>query len=138
MLRTICLLLPVAALLASTPLHGDDVRGAQSLLCSVSTVHDCYEGDTCYSALPWEFNVPRFIVIDLDEKKLKTTVASKENRETPIKNLEREDGLIIIQGAERGRAFSIVITEETGLASLAVATSALNISAFGACTPMPD
>ena len=88
--------------------------------------------------MPWELNVPQFVEIDLSAKKLKTTDASKENRETPIRHLERGDGLIILQGAQNQRAFSFVINEATGLASIAVATEELSIAVFGACTIKPN
>jgi hypothetical protein len=43
-----------------------------------------------------------------------------------------------LQGLEKGRAFSIVIAEDTGRASFAVATNGFSVAAFGACTPMPS
>jgi hypothetical protein len=36
-----------------------------------------------------------------------------------------------------GRAFSFVIVEKTGMASIAVAREGMTVSVFGACTPMP-
>ena len=56
---------------------------------------------------------------------------------TPIRSLSREDGLIVLQGIEAGRAFSFVIDEESGMVSVAVARDGLTVSIFGACTPMP-
>ena len=76
--------------------------------------------------------------MDLAAKTLSTTAASGENRSTPIKNLEREEGMIILQGYENGRAFSFVIAEEDGMASIAVARDGLSVAVFGACTPMPS
>jgi hypothetical protein len=65
-----------------------------------------------------------------------TTKASGEDRSTPIRTLERENGLIYIQGIEGGRAFSFVISESTGLLSVAVARDGKAVSVFGACTPL--
>ena len=93
---------------------------------------------TCSNEPPWKLDIPQFIEVDLDERTLSTTEASGENRSTPIKNLEREEGLIILQGYEKGRAFSFVIAEEDGMASIAVARDGLNVAVFGACTPMPS
>ena len=50
---------------------------------------------------------------------------------------EAEDGMIVIQGVERGRAFSFLIVEETGMVSIAVAREGEGILVFGACTPTP-
>ena len=66
-----------------------------------------------------------------------TTEASGENRSTPMLTLSREDGEIVIQGVQGGRAFSVVMNEEFGDASFAIAADGLTISAFAACTPVP-
>ena len=96
------------------------------------------ESGTCSSELPWNLNIPQFIEVDLKAKTFSTTKASGENRSTPIRTVSREDGLIILQGFEAGRAFSFVIHEESGMASVAVARDGLTVSIFGACTPMPQ
>jgi hypothetical protein len=81
--------------------------------------------------------VPQFIEVDFKSKMLSTTKASHEWRETPFKNHQRSEGLIFLQGVERGRAFSIVIEEESGLLSAAIARDQITVSVFGACTPAP-
>ena len=43
----------------------------------------------------------------------------------------------MLQGFENGRAFSFLIAEKTGRASIAVARDGLGVSVFGACTPLP-
>ena len=47
------------------------------------------------------------------------------------------EALIILQGAEAGRAFSFTINEATGMASIAVARDGTGVVVFGACTPTP-
>ena len=116
----------------------DDLTGADELLCSMSTALACDPLGECYSISPWELNVPQFVVVDLEDKMLRTTAASGENRETPIKNLERARGEIYLQGVQAGRAFSAVIIEATGELSIGVAMSGLGVVVFGACTPQPS
>jgi hypothetical protein len=82
------------------------------------------------------WNVPQFIEVDLAGKQLRTTRASGENRQTPIKNFQEEDQAIYLQGVEQGRAFSFVIDRPTGFASIAVARNGITVSVFGACTPL--
>ena len=130
----------VATLVAFAGLNSanaDDVSGSRELLCNVQQVTACVIGQTCVSLQPWELNIPDFVIVDLDAKLLSTTAASQENRSTPIRNIERADGLLLLQGAQSGRAFSIAITEITGEASLAIATDGVNMSAFGMCTTLP-
>ncbi len=138
MTRAHILATSLALLLASPALFADDVSEAENLLCTAVQVAKCLaDGGECTSLPPWELNVPQFIEIDLGNRRLNTTRASGQNRSTPIKTLEREGGLIILQGLENGRAFSFVIAEETGMASIAVARDGLAVTVFGACTPMP-
>jgi hypothetical protein len=84
--------------------------------------------------MPWELDMPQFVVIDLKKKLLSTTKASGENRSTPINYLLRQDQEIILQGVEAGRAFSFIIDELTGLLTAAVARDGVSVAVYGACT----
>lgn len=127
------------ALAAALPavLRADDLTGQNRILCTAVEVTRCLESGSCTSELPWNLNIPQFIEIDLTAKTFSTTKASGENRATPVRSLLREEGLLVLQGFEAGRAFSFVIHEESGMASVAVARDGLTVSIFGACTPMP-
>jgi len=124
------LALPAAAV-------ADDLTGQQMILCTAVQVMACTDDGDCAVENPWNLNVPQFIEINLKDKTLSTTKASGENRSTPIRTIEREGGLIFLQGVEAGRAFSFVIGEKTGMVSVAVARDSKTVSVFGACTPMP-
>ena len=126
----------VGLVLVASALPADDLTGSDRFLCSSVEVNICTALGDCASEPPWNLNIPQFIEVDLDKKTLSTTVASGENRSTPIKNLERDGDLIFLQGVEQGRAFSFVIAQEDGLASIAVARDGLSVSVFGSCTPM--
>lgn len=125
-------------LLSITPLLADDLTGSNDLLCSGAHATRCFANGECETGPPWNWDIPLFIEIDLVSKKLSTTEASGENRSTPIKTVVRENGLIFLQGVEGGRAFSFVITEETGFLSVGVATEGMALAVFGACTPKPE
>jgi hypothetical protein len=127
----------VLGLAATMPASwADNLTGANRILCTAVQVTACVDSGDCVVDLPWNLNVPQFIEVDLKAKKLATTKASGENRATPIDTLRRENGAIVIQGFEKGRAFSIVIIEETGGMSAAVATEGKAVGVFGACTPI--
>ncbi len=127
----------VLALPASAVAVADDLTGEEMILCTSVQVTLCTEDGNCVLENPWNLNVPQFIEINLKDKRMSTTKASGQDRSTPIRTLEREDGQIFLQGVEAGRAFSFVIGEKTGLASIAVAREGKTVSVFGACTPMP-
>jgi hypothetical protein len=126
----------VAMLFAGGRVAADDLTGHDLLLCTAVEATVCKAHGECSSEAPWDLNVPQFLQVDLKDRTVSTTRASGENRMTPIKTLVREEGLIFIQGIEAGRAFSFVIQEGTGMASIAVARDQLTVSVFGACTPI--
>ena len=124
-------------LLASTAALSDSLSGKDRLLCSAVEATVCTADGICESGPPWDWQIPQFLIVDLDRKELSSTAASGENRVTPILSLSREDGHIVLQGVQAGRAFSMVLQEENGHAAIAIATDGVTISVFGACTPVP-
>ena len=120
-------------LLASAAI-ADNVENSNRLLCSTSRVVVCFEGDECFEMPAWEMNIPQFVVIDEKKMTISSSKASGENRSTPIRTVQREDGLFIFQGIEEGRAFSVVIDELTGILTAAISRDGSSVSVFGACT----
>lgn len=113
----------------------DDLTGVNRFVCAPAQVNICDEYGSCVSVMPWEVNVPRFLVFDLKKKSIATTEASGENRVTPIQSVVEAEDAIYLQGVEGGRAFSFVINKSTGFMSAAVAREYVTVTGFGACTP---
>jgi len=127
----------LAGLVLLAPARADDLTGANRLLCSAETASACCEDGQCAGGSAEELNVPQFIEVDLTAKRVSTTKASGNYRSsTP--DVKRENGHIVLQGMERGRAYSILIDEKSGTLSAAVATSfGCGVTVFGSCTPLP-
>jgi hypothetical protein len=117
--------------------HAEDVTGADKILCAGVQATYCDTSGDCEIGMPWLWNMPQFIELHLDENRLSTTAAAPRPRQTAIRTLERADGEIYVQGVENGRAFSFVIDEISGIASIAIAADGLTVSVFGSCTPLP-
>ena len=126
----------VALLLAAWPLYADDLTGADTFLCSAVQATECKADGECSSGPPWNWKFPQFLEIDLKKGLMATTQASGENRSTPILSKERAEGRILLQGMQLGRAFSMVVTEQTGVAAIAIAAEGMTVTVFAACTPM--
>lgn len=133
---TVCWLIAILLLAASPALVADDLTGANRFLCSVVTVGRC-DADGCETSTPDDATIPQFVIVDLGAKLLSTTPASGQNRTTPIESLRRDGGLIVLQGLQNGRAFSFVISEKSGNASVAIAREELVLAVSAACTPVP-
>lgn len=135
---TFTLCIALAAIAVSSPAQTDHVGDATRLLCSASTVVACYSDGECESGPAWVLNVPELIVVDLETESLSTTTeTSFAPRRTPVDKVRREQGLLLLEGLEQGRAFSIAITEDIGTLSGAIILEDLVVTVFGVCTPMP-
>jgi len=128
------LLVTVCGLLLGGGVLADDVSKSDRILCATNKIMLCFEDGECLEIMPQDVDMPQFIVVDIKKKLLSTTRASGENRTTKVKNFERADGKLIMQGVELGRAYSILIGESTGFMTASVARDGFTVSAFGACT----
>jgi hypothetical protein len=118
----------------SGAVFADDVSGSDSLLCYGLSAARCETGESCEILEPWRLNLPDFVKLDLQGKRLQTTAASPEQRETPLQNVQRANGTILIQGAQGERAFSWLITESSGEGTLSVAAHGQGVTVFTVCT----
>lgn len=124
----------IVALMACSAVQADNVAGEDRILCSTSTVMLCVEDGKCFPISILDLDVPQFLIIDTKKKMIATTKASGEKRESPVANLSRHSGRIFLQGVENNRAYSILIEEEPGRFSAAIARDGITLSVFGACT----
>ena len=129
--------LGLAGIILAAAARADDLTGADRFLCSAGPASACCDDGQCASGTAAELNIPQFIEVDVANKRLSTTKASGLNRTSPIDNLKRVNGQVVMQGVENERAYSIVISDSTGEMSAAVAASGCNVTVFGACTPLP-
>ena len=112
----------------------ENLEGVDNMICAAGLAQICLETGDCYSATPYELDVPDFVLIDADKETISTTKASGLNRSTVFSKVERGEGTIYLQGIENGRAFSFVIDELTGRMTAAVSRDGLTVNLFGACT----
>jgi len=123
----------VSLLLSPATLAEENLSDADKLLCAPIKGSECRR-DGCSTSPAWDMNIPQFVEIDLDHKLIKTTNASDENLETKIDSIKRDDDLIVLQGYEDGRAFSMVITESSGFATMGVTVDDGGVVVFASCT----
>jgi hypothetical protein len=115
----------------------DDLTGSDSLLCYALSAARCeLEEATCEVKTPWQLNLPDFLKLDLDAKRATTTEASGEVRQTDLRTVERNNGVILLQGVQGERAFSWLITETSGEGTLAVSALGAGLTVFTVCTPI--
>ncbi len=111
-----------------------DFDGSKTLLCVPGEAIDCLPRGDCQQRSPEEVGIPRFITVDIRAKRLSGKTADGEQH-TAIQNVHSIDGKQILQGAEGGRGWSIVIDEQTGDMTASIADQSAGFLLFGACTP---
>ena len=126
--------LACVGLIAAGVADAENLAGVDELICATGQAKVCLETGDCYSATSWELALPDFVVVDLGKKLISTTKSSLENRSTEVTIVETEEGVIYLQGIDRGRAFSFVIDEATGRMTAAISRDGLSVTVFGACT----
>jgi len=107
--------------------------GSQDLLCAPTDVAQCDQSARCDRASPSDVDMPSFVRLDFAKKRL-VSVGTPE-RVTPIESVRQKEGLTILQGAENGRAWSLVIDQATGQLTGSIIDGEGAIAVFGACTP---
>lgn len=109
------------------------VKDSKPLLCFVIKAIECGLENGCNEGTAESIDIPQFIQVDLKKNIISTTRASKVKRESTIKNLQRVDGKIFMQGVENGRSWSMVIEETSGKMSASAIEERVSFAVFGAC-----
>jgi hypothetical protein len=108
--------------------------GSAPLLCAVIEVFECSVEKDCMEGTLESMNIPQFVKVDFANNKIATTEESAEKRESPIHNFAKVDGMLILQGMQNGRGWSMVIAEETGKMTATASGDGGGFVIFGACT----
>jgi hypothetical protein len=112
-----------------------DFDGSRNLLCAPTDIVECGGAGECERLTAEELNLPQFFTVDFKKKQLKGKLESGEETTTAIENVAKHEGRTILQGAERGRGWSLAIKHATGEIAAAVAGDETSFVFFGACLP---
>jgi len=117
------------------------VRAAEGentpLLCAPGEQIQCEDNGECVRGTIQGARLPRFIRVDFATQQLSGLVEG-EKVVTAIKNRQQLDGVLILQGTENGRGWSVAINEKSGEMTLTVSGDQVGFVVFGACTSLVD
>ncbi|MDX1814947.1 MAG: hypothetical protein R3239_03220 [Thermodesulfobacteriota bacterium] len=108
--------------------------GSSPLLCVPIEVMDCEAYEGCIETTVEDVNIPQFIRLDFDKKTASGTLADGTLRTVGIERMERENGMMVVQGGQEGRGWSATIGEDTGKMTLTASGDRFGFIIFGACT----
>ncbi|MGD9971714.1 MAG: hypothetical protein AB7S77_01510 [Desulfatirhabdiaceae bacterium] len=119
-----------------------DFDGSKPLLISILRVNECTPDGSCRQISVEEANISQFFKIDFASKKISRVGDNSGIPASTIKQMERIDGKLFLQGAEDGYedlrdgvGWTIAISEDTGRVVLTASAENLAYVVFGACIP---
>jgi hypothetical protein len=115
------------------PAAAAGLDGHEPLTCETSETFDCAPNDECIKDSPEAVNLPRLIRLDFAGKRAFTKSASGEQRTAEIASQHVDGGKLILQGVQEGNAWSMAVSQETGIMSLTISGDQAAIVAFGVC-----
>ncbi len=110
--------------------------GKKPLICSLDDTVDCTDAkDECNQGDAVSVNAPDLIRIDFKKKEVRALSGQESGDNVArIRHKERTNERLVVQGAQEGRGWSIVIVDGTGAATIAVAGNDHGFLIFGTCT----
>ena len=107
--------------------------GSKPMLCAVTAVSECTKDGACERSAPLVGNnLPGFVRVDVKAKLLSDNDGG--GRKTEIKSSVILDDQLMLQGSENGKAWSIVISSDSGVFGSSVVENDGLFAIFGRCT----
>ena len=108
--------------------------GSSPLLCVPIEGMDCEAYGGCIETTAEAVSIPQFIRIDFQKKTASGTLENGLVREAGIERMERENRMLVLQGRQEGRGWSVTIREDTGKMTLTTSGDRFGFIVFGSCT----
>jgi hypothetical protein len=113
----------------------------KSYLCAIHDVYECVDVTGCNRISLETANLAAVMVLDVENKKLKSAPIGQSAKAVDIDNLTIADKFILLHGigqnAPTPRSFSALIDTETGKLSAGVSTPDASLALTGKCTAQP-
>jgi hypothetical protein len=113
----------------------------KAYLCAISDVYECVDVTGCQRISLETANLAPVMLLDIENKKLKSAPIGQDPRSADIDNVEVVDEYVLLHGIGRNaptpRAFSALISTKTGALSAGVSTPDASLALRGKCTAQP-
>jgi hypothetical protein len=111
--------------------------GSSNLVCAANNVVACTQGARCVQGEASTFDLPAFIFVNFKTKVVHArTEGDAKQVESPIRNFQKSNTQLILQGIENGHGWGISIDQKGGRMTTTVSGESSNFMIFGACTAL--
>jgi hypothetical protein len=124
-----CLIGLAAACLAATAL-AENLDASKPLVCTLNGSAQCDADSTCIQVTLDQINLSRDILVDFENRQLSSKLGE---RMSPIDDIDELETVLVLQGHQNGRGWTMVIDRATGHLSAALAESAGAFVISGEC-----
>jgi len=141
-MRSVTLLIGTICLVTMLPfaIQAADFDTSKPLLCSITDVRECTPDGGCQKTSLEEAAMPEFLKFDIPNKNVTPATPIQGAQPTSIKEVERIEGKLILQGAEEGPdkvhdglGWTAAISEENGKLIFTASGDEVAFVAFGTC-----
>lgn len=109
-----------------------DLSESKRIRCNLAASSQCDTDARCIDVTLDQINLGEVLRIDLENAEL--TVAT-DDRTSPIGSVETLDTVVVLQGHQNARGWTIVIDRQSGFLSAALADSEGGFVITGTCKP---
>ncbi len=111
--------------------------GTSNLLCATNNVVACTRNSVCVQGEANAFDLPIFMYVDFKAKVVKARTEGDTSKvESPIRNYQKSNTQLILQGIENGHGWGITIDQKGGKMTTTVSGESASFMIFGACTAL--
>ena len=115
---------------------GQEVTGKDNLICATQDVMACVEDARCVRGSAKTFDVPAFMFIDFDRKRLRGVDEDGSEVVSSVKGSDVTEKAVIMQGFENHTGWTVAIDKSDGTFTLNLTSADLNFMMMGACTTL--
>jgi hypothetical protein len=127
--KRLFLVLGAGALLSANASAGS-LDASQPLTCDLTKAAQCDGSAKCVPVTFEQIDLPPVIQVDFAESQINT---EDGQRRSPIASVETRDAVLLLQGHQDGRGWTLVIERATGALSAALADVEGGLVVTGAC-----
>ena len=127
-----------ALLAASAWVGASDFDGSKPLLCAVTNTVSCDSQSRCNEGPATAVNMPVFIKIDVQAKKVQSMTGSGDERISDILEVHQEEEAVVLRGFEQSAGWSAAISASSGHLTVTAAARDTGYMLLGACTPQEN
>ena len=125
-----------ATAFVTTAVSAEGLDGTSDAVCAVTLVVACTQDGTCLQGQAKTFDLPALLVLDARNKVMRATRESGLKAVSPVKNMERNGEILVLQGVENSRGWDIAINTKTGNMSASSVGDEVAFLAHGTCTAL--